>query len=83
MDMTRYTTYLKEKILCNVCDRIISRGHINNHLKSKIHKKNLNRENKDDADDEDGNIKIKSKKDLKKGENKDDEDDKKYIITWD
>ncbi len=47
--MTRYTDYLKEKIICKVCDRIISRGHINNHLKSKIHKKNLNRENKDET----------------------------------
>tara|TARA_R110002126_G_scaffold108109_1_gene243859 strand:- start:205 stop:393 length:189 start_codon:yes stop_codon:yes gene_type:complete len=51
MDMSRYTEYLKEKILCKVCDRIISRGHITNHLKSKIHRKNLERENKDVEDE--------------------------------
>ena len=51
MDMSRYTEYLKEKILCKVCDRIISRGHITNHLKSKIHGKNLERENKDVEDE--------------------------------
>tara|TARA_R110000764_G_scaffold17085_1_gene47053 strand:+ start:1172 stop:1360 length:189 start_codon:yes stop_codon:yes gene_type:complete len=51
MDMSRYTEYLKEKILCKVCDRIISRGHITNHLKSKIHIKNLERENKDVEDE--------------------------------
>ena len=42
--MTRYTDYLKEKIICKVCDRIISRGHINNHLKEE--------ENKDEEDDQ-------------------------------
>tara|TARA_R110002167_G_scaffold16422_3_gene64223 strand:+ start:2526 stop:2723 length:198 start_codon:yes stop_codon:yes gene_type:complete len=51
MEMSRYTEYLKEKILCKVCDRIISRGHINNHMKSKIHFKNLKRENKDEEDE--------------------------------
>ncbi len=51
MDMSRYTEYLKEKILCKVCDRIISRGHITNHLKSKIHRKNIERENKDVEDE--------------------------------
>tara|TARA_R110002020_G_scaffold4878_3_gene20970 strand:+ start:3719 stop:3898 length:180 start_codon:yes stop_codon:yes gene_type:complete len=39
--MTRYTEYLKEKVMCVVCKRDISRGHIPNHIKSKIHQKNL------------------------------------------
>ena len=37
--MSRYTDYLKEKIMCCICKREISRGHIKNHLNSKIHKK--------------------------------------------
>ena len=39
--MNRYTEWLKEKVMCDVCKREISRGHINNHFKSKIHRKNL------------------------------------------
>ncbi len=38
--MRRYTEWLKEKLMCDICKREISRGHINNHLKSKIHIKN-------------------------------------------
>lgn len=54
--MSRYTEYLKEKLICKSCNRIISRGHINNHMKSKIHKKNLensskNWEKKDEKDE--------------------------------
>tara|TARA_R110000824_G_scaffold570_6_gene3703 strand:- start:456 stop:638 length:183 start_codon:yes stop_codon:yes gene_type:complete len=37
----RYTEWLKEKMMCEICKREISRGHINNHFKSRIHKKNL------------------------------------------
>ena len=39
--MNRYTEWLKEKMMCEICKREISRGHINNHFKSKIHKKNF------------------------------------------
>ena len=39
--MSRYTLYLKEKVMCDYCKREISRGHIPNHLKSKIHIKNV------------------------------------------
>tara|TARA_R100000541_G_scaffold29947_1_gene39047 strand:+ start:210 stop:389 length:180 start_codon:yes stop_codon:yes gene_type:complete len=38
--MSRYTEWLKEKVMCDICKREISRGHIGNHLKSKIHIKN-------------------------------------------
>tara|TARA_R110002012_G_scaffold102740_5_gene242275 strand:- start:1000 stop:1188 length:189 start_codon:yes stop_codon:yes gene_type:complete len=38
--MSRYTEYLKEKVMCDLCKREISRGHILNHMKSKIHIKN-------------------------------------------
>lgn len=38
--MRRYTEWLKEKMMCEICKREISRGHIPNHLKSKIHIKN-------------------------------------------
>ena len=39
--MRRYTEWLKEKMMCEICKREISRGHIPNHIKSKIHKKNV------------------------------------------
>ena len=32
---------VKKKVMCDICKREISRGHINNHFKSKIHRKNL------------------------------------------
>tara|TARA_R110000796_G_scaffold115608_3_gene227749 strand:- start:281 stop:460 length:180 start_codon:yes stop_codon:yes gene_type:complete len=35
--MRRYTEWLKQKVMCDICKREISRGHIHNHLKSKIH----------------------------------------------
>jgi hypothetical protein len=38
--MRRYTEWLKEKMMCEICKREISRGHIPNHIKSKIHIKN-------------------------------------------
>tara|TARA_R110002167_G_scaffold186282_1_gene387277 strand:+ start:1793 stop:1972 length:180 start_codon:yes stop_codon:yes gene_type:complete len=38
--MRRYTEWLKEKLMCDICKREISRGHIANHIKSKIHIKN-------------------------------------------
>ena len=38
--MRRYTEWLKQKLMCDTCKREISRGHIHNHLKSKIHIKN-------------------------------------------
>mgnify|MGYP003631570402 FL=1 len=38
--MRRYTDWLKQKMMCHICKREISRGHIHNHLKSKIHMKN-------------------------------------------
>jgi len=50
--MTRYTDTLKEKVICVVCDRIISKGHIKNHLVSKIHNKNLKQREKTDEKDE-------------------------------
>ncbi len=58
--MTRYTEWLKEKLICKTCNRIISRGHIQNHLKSKIHKKNLEKnenewEKTDEKDENDAN----------------------------
>ena len=37
--MNRYTEWLKEKMMCEICKREISRGHINNHFKS--NRKNL------------------------------------------
>ena len=39
MTQSRYTEYLKEKVMCCICKREISRGHIKNHLTSKIHLK--------------------------------------------
>jgi hypothetical protein len=39
--MSRYTEWLKEKVMCSLCKREISRGHIPNHIKSKIHLKNV------------------------------------------
>jgi len=38
--MSRYAEWLKEKVMCDICKRELSRGHIGNHLKSKIHIKN-------------------------------------------
>lgn len=35
--MTRYTEYLKEKVWCKFCNREISKGQREPHLKRKIH----------------------------------------------
>ena len=40
MKVGEYSDWLKEKVMCDICKREISRGHIHNHLKSKIHIKN-------------------------------------------
>ncbi len=45
--MSRYTEWLKEKVMCDICKREISRGHIHNHIKSKIHIKNLKKFNEE------------------------------------
>ena len=42
--MSRYTESLKEKILCEYCMCIISKGHRVLHLKTIKHIKNLTRE---------------------------------------
>ena len=42
--MSRYTEYLKEKVLCKYCDCIISKGHRETHLKSLKHINNLTKE---------------------------------------
>ncbi len=47
--MSRYTEWLKEKVMCDICKREISRGHINNHLKSKIHIKNTKKKEEEEA----------------------------------
>tara|TARA_R110002012_G_scaffold197637_2_gene366253 strand:+ start:114 stop:293 length:180 start_codon:yes stop_codon:yes gene_type:complete len=47
--MSRYTEWLKEKVMCNICKREISRGHITNHLKSKIHCKNVKLKEEEEA----------------------------------
>ena len=39
--MSRYTESLKQKVLCPICDCIISKGHREVHLKSIKHIKNL------------------------------------------
>ena len=39
--MSRHTEYLKEKVLCPICDCIISKGHSEAHLKTIKHVKNL------------------------------------------
>ena len=46
--MSRYTEYLKEKVMCCICKRE-SRGHIGNHLKSKIHIKNTKKKEEEEA----------------------------------
>jgi len=35
--------------MCDICKREISRGHINNHLKSKIHIKNTKKKEEEEA----------------------------------
>ena len=47
--MSRYTDYLKEKVMCDICKRELSRGHITNHLKSKIHIKNTKKKEEEEA----------------------------------
>ena len=39
--MSRYTEYMKEKVLCKYCICIISRGHGEAHLKTIKHIKNI------------------------------------------
>lgn len=39
--MSRYTEWIKEKVLCAVCNTIICRGHRNAHLQTKKHKLNI------------------------------------------
>ncbi len=39
--MSRYTEYLKEKVLCKVCNKVISKGQREAHIKRKIHIKNV------------------------------------------
>ena len=41
--MTRYTEYLKEKILCEYCACMISKGHRQHHIKTLKHIKNLDK----------------------------------------
>ena len=42
--MSRYTEYLKQKILCQYCNCIISKGHRDAHIKTIKHIKNLTKE---------------------------------------
>tara|TARA_R110002167_G_scaffold327503_1_gene533809 strand:- start:87 stop:251 length:165 start_codon:yes stop_codon:yes gene_type:complete len=41
--MTRYTDYLKEKVICYHCQKIITRGYIPIHKKSVEHIENINK----------------------------------------
>jgi len=41
--MTRYTDYLKEPVLCKYCDKFISKGQREPHLKRKIHLENVSK----------------------------------------
>ena len=39
--MSRYTEYLKEKVICLHCQKVITRGHIEAHKKTNIHLENI------------------------------------------
>lgn len=39
--MTRYTDYLKQKVLCKYCNKFISKGQRVPHINRKIHIKNV------------------------------------------
>jgi hypothetical protein len=41
--MTRYTEYLKEKVLCKYCNCLISKGQREPHLKRKKHLLNVDK----------------------------------------
>ena len=42
--MSRYTEYLKEKVICLHCQKVITRGHIETHKKTLIHLENIKKE---------------------------------------
>tara|TARA_R110000803_G_scaffold196364_2_gene259665 strand:+ start:421 stop:621 length:201 start_codon:yes stop_codon:yes gene_type:complete len=39
--MSRYTEYLKEKVICLHCQTIVSRGYIEKHKKTSAHLENI------------------------------------------
>jgi len=39
--MSRYTDWLKEKVICLHCQKIITRGHIEAHKKTLVHLNNI------------------------------------------
>lgn len=41
LSMSRYTEWLKEPIICSICDCIITRGHRIAHIKTKKHQFNM------------------------------------------
>lgn len=45
--MSRYTELMKTKVVCYVCNTIITRGHVESHLKTKKHINNINAYNND------------------------------------